>query len=213
MTILNSKEIEQYRNLRISDLELASNSGIGEITLERLRLKEEELTKNRYGLPFYLAFQYHIKGITMKELQYELGVKYTPLVSIFDYYGIPRLSRSEAQQRSFKERGPRKKRAEDEREKQEKIDHDKFFADERKAKIIGTYSKIAGSRVIVDGNWRGVIPEVSEKTKYPEEVVTSCLEDLFGVKVEWRIKKFKYGLTTLFLWQYWVLKELNHLEV
>ena len=64
------------------------------------------------------------------------------------------------------------------------LKNDKFFADERKAKIIGTYSKIAGSRVIVDGNWRGVIPEVSEKTKYPEEVVTSCLEDLFGVKVE-----------------------------
>ena len=202
MTILGLEGIEPFRGLRLSDLELVSGMGIGRITLKRLQLKERELTKNGYGLPYRVAFQHHIKGITMKELQYELGMSYRSLLNIFKAYEIPRLDQSEAQQRSFKERGPRKKRAEDEREKQEKIDHDKFFADERKAKIIGTYSKIAGSRVIVDGNWRGVIPEVSEKTKYPEEVVTSCLEDLFGVKVEWRIKKFKYGLTTLFLWPY-----------
>ena len=170
MTILNSKEIEPFRGLRLSDLELVSGMGIGRITLKRLQLKERELTKNGYGLPYSVAFQHHIKGITMKELQYELGVKYTPLVSIFDYYGIPRLTRSEAQKRSIEERGPPTKRFKSIRKKHEKFNKNRFsLTGQKRKEIIKAYDSIAPYRDIE--GWEELVEEVSEKTGIkPEDI-------------------------------------------
>ena len=175
MTILTSEEIQPYRNLRISD-EIIRLAPIRRTTLERLQLKEKELTEREYGLPFYLALQHHINGRTMKDLEKELGVGYASLVNIFGYYEIPRLDRSEARRRYFGEDG--------------EFNNDRFsLISQERETIISAYDILAIRKDIED--WEELVEEVSEITSIELKVVTSCLEDLFGVKVGWIIKKFK----------------------
>ena len=164
MTILNSKEIQPYRNLRISDLELAPNSGIGEITLERLQLKEKELTEREYGIPFYLALQHHINGRTIKDLGKELGVSINSLVNVFWYYEIPRLDRSETKRRYLKEHGDPRTRSRRIRKRQEELKNDGFpLTSQERETIISAYDILAIRRDIED--WEELVQEVSEITR------------------------------------------------
>ena len=184
MTILNLEGIEPFRDLRISDLELASNSGIGKITLERLKLKEEELTERECGLPFYLALQHHIKWRTVKDLGKELGVSINSLVNVFWYYEIPTLNRSETKRRYLKEHGDPKTKSRRIRKKQDELNNYGFpITDQERKKIIGAYGQIYNKTNFHGdwrkSNWRELINPVSEKTGIELKVVTSCLEDLF----------------------------------
>jgi len=180
MTILNEDEVEQYRGLRLSDLELVSGMGIAIITLKRLQLKENELIlEGGSGLPYYLACQHHIKWRAINDLGEELGVGRSPLVSIFDYYGIPRLSPSEAQTRSIKERGPPTKRFKGIRKKHEKFNNGLLASQERK-KIIREYDKIVINRYV--DHWEELVDPVSEITGIEQEAVRSYLGKYFRKK-------------------------------
>jgi len=60
MAILNKEEIEKYSSMRISEMDLSEIFG-GNL-VKKLKDAEEEIVKiEEYGLPYYLAFQYHIK--------------------------------------------------------------------------------------------------------------------------------------------------------
>ena len=89
MTILTSEEIEQYRELRLADSERIR--GIGQPSLERLKLLEQELG----NLPFYLATKYHIDGLSLTKLGRELDVNREYVSALFKHHEIPIRTRNE----------------------------------------------------------------------------------------------------------------------
>ena len=163
MTTLNLEEIQTYRNLRVSD-EIIRLAPIRRTTLERLQLKEKELTEREYGIPFYLALQHHINGRTIKDLGKELGVSINSLVNVFWYYEIPRLDRSEARRRYFGEDGGLK--------------NDGFpLTSQERETIISAYDILAIRKDIE--YWEELVQEVSEITRIELKVVKSHLEEFF----------------------------------
>ena len=177
MTILGLEGIEPFRGLRLSD-EIIRLAPIKRTTLERLQLKEKELTEREYGLPFYLALQHHINGRTMKDLEKELGVGCAALVNIFGYYEIPRLNRPEAKIRYLKEHGDPRTRSRRIRKRQEELNNDGFpLTSQERETIISAYDILAIRKDIE--YWEELVQEVSEKTGIELKVVTSCLEELF----------------------------------
>jgi hypothetical protein len=95
MTILSEKQIEEFRDLRIVNLERIK--GVGKPSLERLKEFERSLEKGEFegGLPFYVAYKYHVAGRYMNQLAKELKLNMRYLNILFRYYGIPTLNYSE----------------------------------------------------------------------------------------------------------------------
>ena len=177
MTILGLEGIEPFRGLRLSD-EIIRLAPIKRTTLERLQLKEKELTEREYGLPFYLALQHHINGRTMKDLEKELGVGCAALVNIFGYYEIPRLDRPEAKIRYLKEHGDPRTRSRRIRKRQEELNNDGFpITGQERKEIIKAYDLIASHRNIK--GWEELVEDVSENTGIELEAVRSCLRKYF----------------------------------
>lgn len=162
MTILTEDEIERYKGLSVLALESNSIPDIGEISIERLKLAECELTKRGYneGLPYYVAFQQHIVGRGIHYLAEEIiGVRDVVLVRMLHFFNIPRLNRSEAMVRSKN----KAKRCPITREK-----------------VVKAYGVIATREEFKD--WRDLIGRVSKTTDLPEETVRLHLEELIGEK-------------------------------
>jgi len=179
MEELTEREIKKkYKDLSVLMLEPHSISGLGEVSIERLKLAELRLTKRGHdeSLPYYVAFQHHIEGTPLSILAKELDIPYGAFMKVFDHYGIPKLKKSKAMEEARKRKKWSSRKNDVQASSQDIGDKEKV----RKA-----YDEIASRRD--PKGWENTIPEIADETKLSEEVVGICLEEL----VHFRIKKPK----------------------
>ena len=180
MTLLTERELERYRDLRVSNLEPSPHSCFKASTIERLILAESRLTENGYGLPCYAALQYHTRDINLMTLAKELCISYDTLVKMFGHYGIPRLSASETKIRQYKDPKFRRKMAESKRKSMKKLNDKTRGSSITREKVVKAYGVLATRKPFE--NWRDLIGRVSENEDIPEETVRLYLEGLFREK-------------------------------
>jgi len=103
MIISDIEELDGYRDLKVSELDVSP--GIGEITLRKLKLAEQQLYTEgvNQSLPFYIVFQHQIEGKNLASLAEPLGLDSGILTHMLDHYGIPRLNNSETRKKMWKD--------------------------------------------------------------------------------------------------------------
>ena len=114
MTKLNLEEIEKYRNLRISERNLPKNS-VKNLT-DQLEIIEEFIEKKwGYGLPYYLASDYHMENKGLMSISNSLSrlaekhdqnfsISAHTVQKLFEYFDIPTRTMKETKinQQNFK---------------------------------------------------------------------------------------------------------------
>ena len=188
MTTLTEEQVKQYLNLRVGHLEIIEN--LSRNTLKKLKSLEEKIldhNSNCYGLPFYLAYNHHLGGKSMISLSDELSVYQFGLRTLFSYFEIPMLTKSEANKRLHSNPEFKKKQAKGiRRNAEEKWEGARAYRDTGKEEdrskitidIIRAYDEIITYADNVE-DWRELISPVSKKIGAEPDVVRSCLKSLF----------------------------------
>ena len=179
MTVLTEEEVEKYRGLRIGSLE--EIKGISGNMLERLKSLEKDViysSSDRYGLPFYLAHEYHPGEKSMMDLSKELEINHDNFKRLFSFFDIPRLDMVESA-----------KRRHNKEKTKELIKNLRKMGVNKVTKIVRRATRDdvikAYDRIVIHTNyedWRELIHPVSKKTGAELEFVGNCLEKLFETK-------------------------------
>ena len=105
MAILSEEEVENYKGLRVADLNEHNFKSCFNRRRSVLKLQkiEEELCSDGEGLPYFLAMQYHIGKKGFRELIEEYDLTMKGIIFIFNEYNIPRLTPSETASRRWED--------------------------------------------------------------------------------------------------------------